>query len=145
MLKAVRAMNSASVVFVLCQLAVAILFEVSWLSETDPVARWTLLRHNSTVLLVVAQGLAVAAGVWLGIAWPTRRRRLFVCAAVPVALVAWYMVQSWCSVGAPGWWRVLVAVPAIGGTALLFAPSWAGVALGGLLGRRTRRSQSTRG
>lgn len=135
-------MDFASVLFVLSQLVLAAVFEASWLSETDQVTGGTFLGLNSTMLLVVAQVVTVAAGFWLGVSWPTRRHKLFVCGAVPVALVTWYMVQSWFSAQTQGWWWFLVVVPAMGGTALLFAPSGAGVAVGRLLGRRARRHQA---
>lgn len=135
-------MDFASVLFVLCQLVLAVVFEASWLSETDQVTRGTFLGLNSIVLLVVSQALTVAAGFWFGVSWSTRRHKLLVCGAVPVALVMWYMVQSWSSAEAQGWWWFLVLVPATGGTALLFAPSGAGVAVGRLLSRRARRHQA---
>jgi hypothetical protein len=132
-------MKSAAIVFVVSQLVVAVVFQLLWFSDDVRPIDWVIVNEqNSWMLLVWAQVLAVVAGLWEGIAGVPGRRRLIVCAAVPVGLVAWYMLGTFLYPGAPGVWKTLVLLPAISGTTGLFAPSWGAVAAGAFVGRRFR-------
>jgi hypothetical protein len=129
-------MKLATIVFVVSQFVVASVFALSWLAEDGWVIDWPPLREHSWRMLICAQAMAFAAGVWEGVAGPGGRARVFACAAGPVALVVWFMLQSlywsW-----PGVSQIVVLPPAIIGTSILFAPSWAAVAVGDFAWQRS--------
>ena len=63
--------------------------------------------------------------------------------AAPVALVTCFMLQSLYSPGTPGLWKIMVLLPAVMGTSILFAPSWIAVAAGVFLRQALRQRASS--
>jgi hypothetical protein len=75
----------ATVVFVVFQFAIATVFPLSWLAEDGGPIDSPLLREHSWKMLLCAQALSSAAGVWEGFTGRGGRQRLLACAAAPVA------------------------------------------------------------
>jgi hypothetical protein len=79
--------------------------------------------------LLAAQLLAVGSGVWEGRGATIDVRRITVYASVPVLLVVWYMTQA--AYATPtDVSMILQLIPSIGGTMILFSPSWVAIAVG---------------
>jgi hypothetical protein len=135
-------MRPATVVYLISQLVLAAVLELSWLTEDRELIAGQAQRHISWAWLLSAQLLAIAAGAWEGLGSVLDRRRIAVYLAVPTGLVVSYMAQAF--YWAPSVSSILVLVPSIGGTIILFSPSWAAVGVGILLHRRSKSGPTQR-
>jgi hypothetical protein len=136
-------MKPSTVALVVSQFVVATVFELSWLSDDSGLIDSPFLREPGSTVLLCAQGLAFAAGVWEGFVGPVGSRRLFAYAAASVALMVWFILRGFYLSAVPEPWDVLVLLPVVMGTSVLFAPSWIAVAAGVFL--RQRASSTTIG
>jgi len=93
-------------------------------------------------LLLGAQLLTIGTVVWEGLGGVPDVRRIGVYAVAPVMLIVWFMAQAFYSTDAE-FTTIVLLLPSIGGTIILFSPSWAAIALGILVSRSMRSRMSS--
>lgn len=128
-------MRPATIVFLLCEVAVAATFDWAWIVDNDRFGDLRNIGPNPLNMLVAAYVTALCAGVWEGVAGTQGAQRLLVCAAGPLSLGAWYSVQSVYFADGVGdlLTGLLATALTLPGISLCFAPIWAAVALGAWL------------